>query len=325
VQCEICKDKSHPTRDCPERINLIDKNEEENELFKFIREVDDFKKHSQVSVLEREITPHDIRNCILFTGKINEIDKEKSKAINHTDKIDNQEYMNIERNEKKERVNEEEKKIFNEPQNNIPLNPSVNVVPNNYNFIDQGVLQNTIHNNIMNQGLNYKVPINPIVDNPNVIRAPAINYYSNPNSFYMQGYPGINQNNYYGMGTQFNQNNMGFSSMPGNNFSYNRGLNLISSNFQGKIPMSYGVNQNMNMNMMNYPKPALNNYSAMNLNYRMNVGGVQMPIMNSNVARPVQNMNINKMNQSYIQPPEPEEPQIDNKNKSDDIQIDKII
>lgn len=105
IQCEICKDKSHPTCDCPYKkgnyiYNLIfvclfvnckfiffnfignveaDSNDIENEYSKFLKEINEMKQKTGTPVLEDEIKLMDIRNSVVWTGKIPEHLKEKEK------------------------------------------------------------------------------------------------------------------------------------------------------------------------------------------------------------------------------------------------------
>ncbi len=110
IQCEICKDKSHPTCDCPYKkgenkfnlfffyfficlffvckfislflLNFIgnveaDSNDIENEYSKFLKEINEMKQKTDTPVLEDEIKLMDIRNSVVWTGKIPEHLKEK--------------------------------------------------------------------------------------------------------------------------------------------------------------------------------------------------------------------------------------------------------
>lgn len=65
-------------------INLIgnveaDSNDIENEYSKFLKEINEMKQKTEVPVLEDEIKPMDIRNSVVWTGKIPEHLKEKEK------------------------------------------------------------------------------------------------------------------------------------------------------------------------------------------------------------------------------------------------------
>jgi hypothetical protein len=403
VKCSICGEKSHPTVDCPERNNIVDKTEEESDLLKFIREIDEFKKNAEILVLEAERKADDIRNSVIFTGRIPDKREEEVKvngeSIVHTNEeqesIFNKENISdgsqndinrelnrggLPHNEVNKNMQiDTENKIYNINQlsNNLPFPININqpLIPQ-----VQGQAINTGINPIFNQlhmnsqlpinipmpnintirpsniPLDYKLPNMPIVDNPNVIRAGPISY-TNPN-IPQQFIPNINphpninnpqnMNNYMNPNPYIYPNNMPYAAIPSNQYAntnsyhYNRGLNFISSNFQGKIPTSYGHNS---MNYMRPPMHVLNmpiNPSNVNIpNYRVNpvinqpnVQNLRPPMGMGNIGIPFANNNVNFSNQhitrpdiplnDYPLPPEPEPEQPNEIIESDDIQIEKV-
>ena len=296
VKCAICGDKSHPTVDCPERKNLEEKNESESDLVKFIKEIDELKKNAETLVLEAEKKADDIRNSIIFTGKIPEpINKDLSnshESFVDLNKLDNRQ---TDFSLTLENIN---KHIEIEELTSIP-NPWPSI--NNYITHDINKLRPMIPTD-------YRVPINPIVDNPNVIRAPAVNYVN----------PQMNNAMLAGMNSYYMNPFMTPMGFPGQ--MPNQGMNYLPSSFQGKIHFNHGLNASLMSMHGNYPRPPVigmnMNMSIPNVNYRMNI--------NQNMMRPptINQPNFFRMpNEAMAQPPEPQEPENERK---DDIEVDKI-
>lgn len=315
VQCDICGDKSHPTRDCPEKKILIDNADSkdvENEFFKFLREIDDFKAQTDVLVLEQDYKPDHIRNSILFTGKMPEnISTEPIKTENKSNsseiKIDNQ--ISVDKATPKE----------HEP---MMIEASLH-----YEHMQMQQDNNTVNNKIKNNEdefikTDYKVPFNPIVHNPNVIRAAPMNNMMPPQMHIPLNMPNMQppMNNYYN--TYINPyvypssgvNYMNIN-LPRMNGIYTR-PSLISSNFQGKIPTSYGLGM-PNINGVN--PNTLNTLNAINQVYAPRLNHPGMP---NNFHTPPHLINPNQ-----FRPPEPEtieEPMLQPPEPEDDVQVDKI-
>lgn len=403
IKCAICGEKSHPTVDCPERNNIVDKNEEESDLLKFIREIDEFKKNAEILVLEAERKADDIRNSVIFTGKIPE--KREEQEMNKINEIckehDTEEQESIsnekiisENNQKALHPNFDTEQLeYNESNKNIQINSenqiyNINQTSNklssyiNVNeqlvsqtsaqIINSGIstifnplpINNQLPLNIPIHNINpirpntvpldYKLPSLPIINNPNVVRSAPVSYI-NPN-LAQQFIPSINNNpslnNPQNMNIYLNSNpyiypnNMPYAAIPTsqitntNPYHYNRGLNFISSNFQGKIPTSYGHNS------MNYMRPSIQminlpiNPTNQNIpNYRINplINQPNLQILRppmGNLGFPMTSNTGYNFNQTFIRPdtpindypmpPEPEPEQPKENIEHDDIQIDKV-
>jgi hypothetical protein len=293
VMCAICKDKSHPTVDCPERETLekADPNEIENEFTKFLREVDKFKEDVNIPVLDREYGVTDIRNSLIWTGKVPEKKPEETNMGLFTAKKEEQ---------KEEQKAEEIKKEIE-----LPKQPQTQQIP-----------------------LDYRVPFNPITENPNVIKANPVMYNSYVNAI---GNAGINQ--------PFQQNNMQIPN-PGNyyntlinpyafpqnhnilgmqqrlpNLSFPR-PGFMPSPIQGKVPLLLS-NLNNQHRMMHGSIPGMpsNAFQTQNQNYFQGIN----PQYGSSI-RPPSNIPVPKhIPPSNIHPPEqPPEP-----SHEDDIKVEK--
>jgi hypothetical protein len=280
VKCDICQDRSHPTVDCPQKVRLED-TEIETELSKFLKEIDEFKKQADIPVLKAEYKPDDIRNSVLYTGKVSE---EKSEIINKVE--------NTSRQIKEEKVQQNiniavPPSYLNQPQVRMPVNNGIN-----YN----------VNNPFYNTTENYRLPVAPIVNNPNVIRASPVNYM-NPNQYLMNQQMGY-----------FNQFSPLFTQQHN---AFSRGLNLISSNFQGKIPMQYGMNINP---MASYPQRSRMNELITN---NINQGHNQQNNFNPQTFYP--QAPKTKQNNVHQNPPEPDFPPEPTDDPKDDIEIKNTI
>ena len=192
----------------------------------------------------------------------------------------------------------------------------------------------------------YQVPTNPIMNNPNVIRSAPVNF-ANSNPFFMPSSStniNVNMNNpNYPNGYFNNLVNPYTGYVSGLNFlpqkfsyPYSK-LNFISSNFQGKIPMSYGMNPINPINQINpMTNYGLKNTGMINQNYNngpgFNPSFSQVPHINNGNAYIHNQNNFNNsahLNNGFEQPPEPEpekevEQYHNDKTEDNDIQIEKI-
>jgi hypothetical protein len=221
----------------------------------------------------------DIRNSVLWTGKIPEIKVEEKNGQPIVE-----ENIQKEIEEAKEEIpikdeNEKEEHEETEKEIDIPL-----------------------------PKFDYKVPSIPIVNNPNVIRSAPVNPYNIPNNFN----PNTSQpfNNYYNTFLNpyvYQNQNFNYLTQPRPIPPMNYNIGIISNNFQGKIPVSYG-NPYLNQYVANLQNPGL---IGMNMNINRPSNVMPIPIF------PRPNIN-NNFSINPIQPPEPKE------NDKDDIKIDNL-
>lgn len=294
LKCAICQDKSHPTIDCPERMKFLqtEKNKGNDDLSNFIKEVEELTKQTDIQVIEKEILPGDIRNSVLLTGKINE-------TINNDELITETKPI-----ERKPDITLNNNSNIKEPI----IIPPVMIYPQ---IIPQ------IRNIIPNQNQDYRLPMMPIVSNPNVIRSAPVNYMQINPMMYAQGMnPSSYNPNYY------NPIVTPMNTFPQANpyLNQQRNLNFISNNFQGKIPNTYGIGGQLNP--LNYQMPGIANMpmGAMSNNVRINLpNNARPPIKfqpSMNMNQPKPNYKIN--NNILEQPPEPEEESIPKEPKAED-------
>jgi hypothetical protein len=302
----------------------VDNNDIENAYSKFIKEINEFRNKSDIDNMDDEVKPMDIRNSVVWTGKIpdikpnnnelekKEIEEKKENEILNKEKendikiVDNKGinififlklffnflFWKLE-NETSE-INNNHSKIqsfslnLNELDGNeketipkkddIQVNININSEIPNQN-VNQNLNLNLNHNQIPNQfpfpvpiqfpnhrnrmdefmPVDYKVPLNPISDNKNVITSnPVINNLNSiPNLMTPPGILNPHNNTYYN--TYVNPyafNNPGLSymnmqqNMYMNNMQRNYIGNILPNNFQGKIPINQYGNFN---NYGNYP------------------------------------------------------------------------
>jgi hypothetical protein len=325
VKCAICGEKSHPTLDCPEKKNLDEKNEAESDLAKFFKDIDELKKNAETLVLESERKVDDIRDSVIFTGKVpeplnitskNPPDTKFSKPIENSLTLDN-----INRSlEIEQSVNVNQTITTNVAQNNSVIIPSI---PSNGFNIANNMHPSLPPYNIMPENkmrpmmpTDYRVPIMPITDNPNVIRAPAVNYMSPQmnNAMMSSGF-----NSYYANPFGFNQGQMPMTGQ----LPYS-GMNYMTSGYQGKVHFNPNVNSFLMKIPSNFQRPPLigmnMNSTIPNVNYRMNMS---QSMMHPHHLSP-QNIFPNQVRVSsdnISQPPEPQEPEAPN---NDDIQVDEV-
>jgi len=323
VRCAICHDKSHPTIDCPER-KKVDETEVESELVKFLKEVDEFKKSADIPVLEMEIKPDDIRNSILYTGKIPEMETNKDYEIfdlkpNYSQTITNVNQEIIDKSVNNDNqlediiINDKFKsqgyEVSNSNTNNLSQNMNISTNPqtNNNNNINNLPNIPQVSNSLPNSGQpEYRVPLIPIVNNPNVIRSLPVTYMQNNPFFVNQTFNAAGNNSYYNYLSPINGVNY-FPMNPHLQNAYTKNFNLISSNFQGKIPTSYS---GMNLSpLLNFPsRNRIYDYS--NVSNMMYVNGTQNYMrpqfptqMNSNMNSYPNQMNLIQNNVGYAKRP----------------------
>jgi hypothetical protein len=281
VKCAICHDKSHPTIDCPER-EKVDDTIIESELMKFLREVDEFKKNVDIPVLEGEIQADNIRNSILYTGKMPQIEHSQNDISINSNKITGNAEENVQALIKSEIFNENlqfPKSELQQQNINFPHHPKAH---NSSNYQVNNGMSNTMPNLIQ---ADYRLPIMPIVNNPNVIRSAPVNYMTNNPYMVNQNFNSSGSNNYYPYMPPIN--GIGYYPLnPNLQNAYTKNFNLISSNFQGKIPTNYS---GMNMSpLLNFPsKNRLYDHSNMNnYNYAVNTHNSNNINLNQNMIKP---------------------------------------
>jgi len=273
VRCAICHDKSHPTIDCPER-EKVDDTVIETELMKFMRDLDDFKKTVDIPVLEAEIQADNIRNSILYTGKMpdmeNYISEHDATAYSMTGNMGE----NVNVSNRTDIVHENYSNYNSELERNTSQIYQATNTTTNYES-GKNLNADQTNNNMSNTQasstpLDYKVPMMPIVNNPNVIRSAPVNYMTANPLYGNQNFNPATSNNYYPyMPPPIN--GIGYFPLnPNLQNAYTKNFNLISGNFQGKIPNNY---QSMNLSpLLNYPsKNKIYDYQSMkNYNYALN-------------------------------------------------------
>jgi len=169
IKCAVCGDKSHPTIDCPER--KVQGGDIENEYHKFLNEINDPAFKNENPALMDEIKANDIRNSVLWTGKVNEPVKEETDNVNVEEKKEEEE----EENEKEEETSLEEPRPPEEPMikldQSIPQNPLFN--PN-----QRRVAPINPNSNVPMQNNYYHT-----YNNPYVFQNPAFNRMTTPNFY----------------------------------------------------------------------------------------------------------------------------------------------
>ena len=240
----------------------------------------------------------DIRNSVLWTGKIPEIKVE-------------------EKNEQpREEENKQEEQQQEEVKEEIPLKEEYEKEENEKE--EQEETEKEIE--IPFPKSDYKVPSIPILNNPNVIRSAPVNPYNIPNNFN----PNTSQpyNNYYNTFLNpyvYQNQNFNYITQPRPVPPMNYNIGIISNNFQGKIPVSYG-NPYLNQYVANLQNPGLIGMN-MNINRPSNVMPIPIfprPNINNNFS--IQPNQPNQPNQSN-QPNQPLQPK---ENDTDDIKIDNM-
>jgi hypothetical protein len=234
-----------------------------------MKELDEYKTKGDILMLEPERKANDIKNSVLWTGKIPEIKE----------------------NQVEEEIPEEPKKIeTEEPQpQEVPV---------------EEVKKEEI--NVEMPKVEYKVPTNPIMNNPNIIRSAPINPYSIPTNNFGNPNPLNNYYNTYINPYVFQNQNFGFSPQQ-HRPPVNYNIGILPNNFQGKIPMSYG-------------NPFVNQYVS-------SLQGPQLIGMNMNINRPsmmgIPNMPAMPTNMT-IRPPMAKPTPKPEKNEADDIHIENV-
>jgi hypothetical protein len=249
-----------------------------------MKEIDDYKNKGDILMIEAERKPNDIKNSVLWTGKIPEVGEVKDS----------------------EDANEEEAKEET-PKDEVDTALETEIIE------EEGTTKEDI--NIEMPKIDYKVPTMPMVNNPNIIRSNPINPYNVPTNNFGNPNP---LNNYYNTFINpyvYQNQNFNYASQqqprPGM-VNYNRGI--ISNNFQGKIPVSYG-NPYVNQYVAGLQT---NNLIGMNMNInRPNMMGRMMPPNMPNMPiRPSIIPNVN--------PIRPMAPGDIKKEDKDDIQIENL-
>jgi hypothetical protein len=332
VKCAICGEKSHPTLDCPEKKNLDEKNEAESDLAKFFKDIDELKKNAETLVLESEKKVDDIRDSVIFTGKIPEpLNKiNQATTLYSTETIKTNFSKPLESSLSLENIN---RSLDSESTVNVNQTIIPNIIQNNTGMV-QNISSNNVYNipsnlhtpvppfNMMSDNklrqiiaTDYRLPMIPITDNPNIIRAPAVNYMApQMNNAMMSSFNSYYSNPFgYSQGQMPNAGQMPYS-----------GINYMTSGYQGKVHFNPNVNSFLMKIPSNYQRPPLigmnMNSSIPNVNFRMNMSQSMMQPHNL----PPQNFFANQVrisSDNISQPPEPQEPE---PLKNDDIQIDEV-